>query len=220
MTAKLSIDEEMAIIDKVCGNCRHYDDKDDSYCIKCHKVETAVKKRQLPTHRQLCLLAARLIEQNVYHPKAYPFRFIIEPGFRSELPDVFAFTRYASYLVECKASRSDFLADRKKAFRKKPEEGIGEIRILLCNKGIAKESEIPQGWLFLEALDENTVKVPRNFCIRFMQYNNTDKKKLKKFCIRNATAETEFMWSWEYRNKHKCLISVPKDKVIIKEDEN
>lgn len=47
----------------------------------------------------------------------------------SEQPDVIAWKSYgASLLVECKASRADFLRDRKKAWRRRAEEGMGYER--------------------------------------------------------------------------------------------
>lgn len=217
----MSIDEELDIIGSVCEKCRHYNDEDDDFCKKCRKVDIAMKKAKQPTHRQLCELAARLVEQHLYHCKDYPWRILIEPGFRSELPDVFAFTRYNSILFECKASRADFLRDRKKPFRVNPQMGIGEIRYFLCNEGVAKESEMPEGWYLFEAIDKDTIRVPNNFT-RFGIRHQIDigSEHNIKFQIRNASAEIDLMWSWEYRNKHKCLPVIPKDKVkIIKRDE-
>lgn len=212
----MSIDEEFALIDKICGRCKHYDDDSDSFCIKCKKFEKAMKKKNQPTHRQLCELGARLIEQHLYHPKEYPWRILIEPGFRKELPDVFAFTRYNSILFECKASRADFLKDKKKPFRANPQMGVGETRYYLVNEGVAKESEMPEGWYLFEAIDANTVRVPAGFT-RFGIKGQIDvgTEHNNKFQIRNASAETELMWSWEYRRNHNCLPVIPKEEVKI-----
>jgi len=212
----MTVQEELDIIDRTCGSCRHENDEDDSVCMKCKKVEKALKKKNQPTHRQLCELGARFIEQHLYHCKEYPWRILIEPGFRTELPDVFAFTRYNSVLFECKASRTDFLQDKKKPFRANPQLGIGETRYYLCNEGVAKEEEMPDGWYLFEAIDENTVRVPEGFS-RFGIKGQIDigEEHNTKFQIRNASAETELMWSWEYRKNHNCLPQIPKTKVNV-----
>ena len=43
----------------------------------------------------------------------------------SECPDAIGFKGGFSYLIECKSSRADFLADKKKHFRKNTSEGMG-----------------------------------------------------------------------------------------------
>lgn len=53
-------------------------------------------------------------------------------------------------LVECKASRSDFLADKKKWFRREPERGMGLHRYFLAPAGLLKADELPAGWGLLE----------------------------------------------------------------------
>jgi hypothetical protein len=55
-----------------------------------------------------------------------------------------------SVLVECKVSRSDFLADREKPFRRKPERGVGSERFCLSTPGLIKIEELPAGWGLLE----------------------------------------------------------------------
>ena len=168
------------------------------------------------THKQLCDLAARFVEQHLYHCKAYPWRILIEPGFRSELPDVFAFTRYNSVLFECKASRPDFLRDKKKPFRADPKLGVGETRYYLVNEGVAKETEMPDGWHLFEAVDENTVRVPKAFT-KFGISGQFDMgtEHNTKFQIRNASAEADLMWSWEYRRDNNCLKPVSNVPVRI-----
>lgn len=214
---KLTIEEEIEVLDNTCGTCKHYfDDEYEKNCKRCKKVEKAMKAKSQLTHKQLCLLAARFVEQHLYHCKEYPWRILIEPGFRSELPDVFAFTRYNSVLFECKASRADFLRDRKKPFRINPQLGIGEIRYYLVNEGVAKEEEMPDGWYLFEAIDENTVRVPVGFT-RFGIKGQIDigAEHNIKFQIRNASAEIDLMWSWEYRKKHNCLPEIPITRVNI-----
>ena len=53
-----------------------------------------------------------------------------------EMPDAIGWKRAChSVLVECKVTRSDFLADRGKPFRLKPEQGVGCERFYLAPAG-------------------------------------------------------------------------------------
>ena len=56
-----------------------------------------------------------------------------------------------SVLIECKISRTDFLADRGKPFRKDPGQGMGCERFYLTPRGLLHQSELPKGWGLLEA---------------------------------------------------------------------
>lgn len=68
-----------------------------------------------------------------------------------EEPDAIGFTGYGkSTLVECKASRSDFLADGKKWFRQRPHTGMGRRRYMLAPEGTIAEGELPDGWGLLK----------------------------------------------------------------------
>ena len=70
----------------------------------------------------------------------------------SEIPDAigWAFGGRVSVLVECKASRSDFLRDRKKYFRSRAKYGIGRFRYYLAPKGLIGFDEVPENWGLLE----------------------------------------------------------------------
>ena len=204
----MTIDQELDLVEKVCGKCPHYEDEDDAFCLKCGKnakiPEIIDRKQRALTHRQLCELGARWIF-NEYHPSTYDWRILVETGYRQENPDVFAFTRYYSVLIECKASRSDFLADKRKPFRKNPQLGVGMRRYYLVNDGVAKQEEMPEGWQLLIAYDKDTILMPNDYV------PPTDSSPDKRFDIRNATNETELMWSWDYRKKHNCLPVFPID---------
>ena len=68
-----------------------------------------------------------------------------------EIPDVIGWKASCqSVLVECKVSRSDFLADAGKAFRVKPEEGLGSRRLYMAPGGLIAPSELPKHWGLLE----------------------------------------------------------------------
>jgi len=68
-----------------------------------------------------------------------------------EMPDAIGWKKAChSVLVESKVSRADFLADRDKAFRRKPEIGVGCERYYLAPRGLIKSEELPGGWGLLE----------------------------------------------------------------------
>lgn len=55
-----------------------------------------------------------------------------------------------SVIVECKLSRSDFLADRAKPFRQDPQLAMGCERWYLTPAGLLSASDLPQHWGLLE----------------------------------------------------------------------
>ena len=68
-----------------------------------------------------------------------------------EVPDVIAWRGFCkSVLVECKVSRSDFLADAAKPFRLKPEEGMGSQRFYMAPAGVIAPGDLPKHWGLLE----------------------------------------------------------------------
>ena len=81
-----------------------------------------------------------------------------------EMPDVIGWKNSCrSVLIECKVSRSDFLADREKPFRKKPEIGMGCERFYLARQGMIRKDELPTAWGLLECKGrEITVAVKAN----------------------------------------------------------
>jgi hypothetical protein len=68
-----------------------------------------------------------------------------------ETPDAIGWKRAChSVIVECKISRADFLADREKPFRRKPERGMGCERYYLTPAGLLQSNELPADWGLLE----------------------------------------------------------------------
>lgn len=77
----------------------------------------------------------------------------VEPGHRVgsfvEIPDAIGWTtcRYESRLIECKATSSDFYADARKVFRKKPHLGVGLRRwYLLSESAFQQVTSDYGGW--------------------------------------------------------------------------
>ena len=68
-----------------------------------------------------------------------------------EMPDAIGWKQAChSVLVECKVTRADFLADRGKPFRQKPEKGVGSERFYLAPADLIRIEELPSGWGLLE----------------------------------------------------------------------
>lgn len=68
-----------------------------------------------------------------------------------EKPDAIGWGHGVSVMIECKATRTDFLADKRKPFRRDPSKGMGDFRIYLCPTGLIRPYEIPEGWGLLYA---------------------------------------------------------------------
>jgi hypothetical protein len=62
-----------------------------------------------------------------------------------EIPDAVGWVREKSILVECKITKSDFLADRSKRFRRSGAIALGNWRFYLCTFDL-RVDEIPEGW--------------------------------------------------------------------------
>ncbi len=67
-------------------------------------------------------------------------------GNSQERVDAVLFDSLGSYLIETKITRSDFLKDRTKPFRKDPSLGIGMYRWYACPEGLIKPEELPEKW--------------------------------------------------------------------------
>ena len=72
---------------------------------------------------------------------------ITEIATTGEEPDAIGFGGpHDSVLIECKASRADFLRDKKKHFRQLPENGLGALRYYLAPEGIITKEDLPDRW--------------------------------------------------------------------------
>ena len=96
---------------------------------------------------------AQLVERAVRWLRAYRCGVVLseQACVSGEMPDAIGWKRAShSVLVECKVTRADFLADRGKPFRAKPEQGVGSERFYLTPPGLVKVEELPVGWGLLE----------------------------------------------------------------------
>ena len=160
------------------------------------------------THAELVSLAIRYLD-------AKGFKVILaEPGFRKERPDAIGFSSGFSCLVECKASRRDFLKDRDKPFRKDPAKGVGTVRIYLTNPGVCTPDELPERWQLIEAVDGDTLVV-RKGAKGFLQMSLG-----WYFPEKDHEAEADLLYSWAWRKLNGCLKEIPKTgrRLSIKEE--
>lgn len=80
-----------------------------------------------------------------------------------EMPDAIGWKkRCHSVLVECKASRADFLADHAKPWRQRPETGVGCERYYLAARDMIAVDELPRGWGLLEVCGRDIATVQRS----------------------------------------------------------
>ena len=96
---------------------------------------------------------AQLVEKAVRWLRFYRCGVVLseQACVSGEMPDAIGWKRANhSVLVECKVTRADFLADRAKPFRAKPERGVGCERFYLTPVHLLRPEELATGWGLLE----------------------------------------------------------------------
>jgi hypothetical protein len=97
---------------------------------------------------------SQLVERAVRWLRSYRCGVVLseQACVSGEMPDAIGWKRANhSVLVECKVTRADFLADRAKPFRSKPEQGVGSERFYLTPPALIKIEELSPGWGLLES---------------------------------------------------------------------
>ena len=105
------------------------------------------EKEYKPTHNQLVRrIATRFKNQHLSSVVMTEFKTSAQ-----EIPDVLVMQSGAhSVLIECKVSRTDFLTDKDKFFRRQENYGMGDVRYYAAPVGLIKPEELPTGWGLLE----------------------------------------------------------------------
>jgi len=96
---------------------------------------------------------AKLVEKAVRWLRRYRCGVVLseQACVTGEMPDAIGWKHAChSVLVECKVTRSDFLADHAKPFRLQPEHGVGCERFYLVPAGLVRAEELPAAWGLLE----------------------------------------------------------------------
>ncbi|QNJ59170.1 coil containing protein [Vibrio phage vB_ValS_PJ32] len=113
-----------------------------------------------------------------------------------ENPDVFALhSSGETIILEAKASRSDFLADKKKPFRANPDTGMGDFRYYICPKEVIKEEDLSgTKWGLIWVSPGGKCTVVRghvlNRNIRLREENDQRWR-----CVKNKEAENDLILS-------------------------
>jgi hypothetical protein len=103
--------------------------------------------------KPMSLTHAKLVGLAVHWLRRYRCGVILseQACISGEMPDAIGWKKAChSVLVESKVSRGDFLADREKLWRQKPEHGVGCERYYLAPRGLIRSDELPAGWGLLE----------------------------------------------------------------------
>jgi hypothetical protein len=96
---------------------------------------------------------AQLVDRAVRWLRSYRCGVVLseQACVSGEMPDALGWKQAChSVLVECTVTRADFLADRAKPFRTKPDKGVGSERFYLTPASLLKREELPAGWGLLE----------------------------------------------------------------------
>jgi hypothetical protein len=102
------------------------------------------------THDEL-VARARTFLLNDLHC-GFAFCEMVAAVHNGEIPDAIGFRSGGaiSVLIECKTSRSDFLADGKKMCRTEHVQGMGNVRYYMAPQGMVDANECPDGWGLIE----------------------------------------------------------------------
>jgi hypothetical protein len=115
-------------------------------CAAARKPGKRQPEAEIMTH-------AQLVERAVRWLRAYRCGVVLseQACVNGEMPDAIGWKQAChSVLVECKVTRADFLADRAKPFRQRPEKGVGSERFYLTPPALIRIDELPSGWGLLE----------------------------------------------------------------------
>lgn len=96
---------------------------------------------------------------------------------KKEVPDVIGWAGPRAVMIECKASRADFLRDAGKTTRVDPKLGMAHRRYYLCPAGVIQTADLPAKWGLLW-VDKGKITVQRE---------------ARGFPQRNLLAEVEFL---------------------------
>ena len=143
-----------------------------------------------------------------------------------EMPDAIGWKKAChSVLVESKVSRGDFLADRDKPFRQKPDLGVGSERYYLAPRGLIRIEELPSGWGLLEVSGREIERVKpsaKNLrsAVGFQNEMNLLLASLRRVEVRiEPQSITEFL-KWKNRMAEYNRGTLPAGMVAPEEEAN
>ena len=131
-----------------------------------------------------------------------------------ETPDALGWASATkTVLIECKTSRSDFLADRRKGFRKDPVRGMGLYRYYMVPRGLVTVDDLPEGWGLLEVTANKVFVVlkPR----RFLKRNTQGETRMMISALRRlglTAVEGVSVRPYRFSNKNTATLGVLEEK--------
>ncbi|WP_319760315.1 hypothetical protein [Maridesulfovibrio sp.] len=153
------------------------------------------------THEALTIRAERWLLGTV--KCNFAFRELGSVG--SEIPDAIGWREgFISTLVECKTSRADFRADRKKWHRRIPENGMGMFRYMLCPKDMIQPEELPEGWGLLYCLPKTIRRIKK---AENQPRNHRAEMTLLTSALRRVHLRGDLEKIYEYPPAHKPLLA-------------
>jgi len=140
-----------------------------------YKSEMSGKSLNFITHDQLVQQAKRWLEK---HGSKFSCGVVLAEYrcYLPEIPDVIGFNHHWSILIECKVSRADFLADKKKPCRQDTKQ-LGNYRYYLTLPNVACAEDIDNGWGLLYATDKQVKEIKKS------EYFSTDSVKAAEWSI-------------------------------------
>lgn len=125
-------------------------------------------------HADLCSIAVKWLQRanSAGGPGCHVAVSECRSGWTGEVPDAIGFRAAGSLddgsiVVECKTSRSDFLADRKKAHR--AGGGCGNWRYFMAPEGIIGPDELPERWGLLTVNGRGHVKAVVGLAVKYRE---------------------------------------------------
>jgi len=175
-----------------------------------------------------CVTHAKLVSMAVRWLRHYRCGVVLseQACVSGEMPDAIGWKRAChSVLVESKVSRADFLADRDKPFRQKPEMGVGCERYYLAPRGLIRTEELPAEWGLLEVCGREIERVKASAKnlrseIGFQNEMNLLLASLRRVEIRiEPESITDFL-KWKNRMAEYNRGSLPEGLVATEEEAN
>lgn len=137
-------------------------------------------------------------------------------SYGSEEADAIGFSANGhTCLIECKASRGDFLADGNKYFRAHPEMGMGSERWYMTPPNLVRLVELPDGWGLLEASQSKVRKVrdPEFFAAKASQREISLLVSAIRRIGRNAPVGVSVK-AYNYKTKSRATLGILDENLV------
>ncbi|MBQ9340061.1 MAG: hypothetical protein IJS13_07000 [Paludibacteraceae bacterium] len=117
-------------------------------CRELELAEKTISNKKIYSHHELCLLAAEWLFKrgNKGSWRSCNYVAVEVNTVSSIICDVLGWGGTDGVQIECKVSRSDFLADKRKQHRQEPSKDMGAYRYFCCPQGIIKPKDLPTNW--------------------------------------------------------------------------